>query len=97
MNIFQRIGDYWERRRIIRYTEFKIWMEALEAERKELDKKYDGLRSLHDKHFSEALAIPQTIAKELALIKARIDRLELLTGLKRDPEAVHVKGAPKIA
>ena len=45
----------------------------------------------------ESRDVPQIIAKEFALLNARIDRLELLTGLKREPEAARVPGAARIA
>lgn len=41
--------------------------------------------------------IPATLAKDLAIIRQRLDKLELLTGLKRDPGPVPVPGASRIS
>ena len=47
--------------------------------------------------FKKAQQIPTALAKEVALIKARIDRIELLVGLKREPVPTQVKDAPRIS
>ena len=44
----------------------------------------------------DSQAVPQIINKEIVLLKARVDRLELLTGLKREPTPTHVEGAARI-
>lgn len=53
-----------------------------------------GLQALNKK--LEENKIPDALAKEWASIKIRLDRLELLTGLKREPAAVPVNGAARI-
>jgi hypothetical protein len=40
---------------------------------------------------------PSAEMKELALLKARMDRVELVVGLKRDPIALVVPGEARIA
>jgi hypothetical protein len=47
--------------------------------------------------FKDSQRVPSAEIKEIALIKARLDRLELLTGLKRDPQPAQVPGAAKIS
>lgn len=44
----------------------------------------------------KASALPELV-KEMAIIKQQMDRLELYVGLKREPQATHVQGAPKIS
>ena len=46
---------------------------------------------------SKSQVVPQIINKEFVLLKARLDRLELLTELKRESEPAHVFGAAKIS
>ena len=40
---------------------------------------------------------PPVDAKEIALLKVRMDRLELYTGLKREPVAVTLPGEARIS
>jgi hypothetical protein len=41
--------------------------------------------------------IPPQIARDMAILKQQMDRMELYVGLKREPQATHVQGAPKIS
>jgi hypothetical protein len=41
--------------------------------------------------------VPTTTAKELSMLKVRLDRIELLVGLKRDPVLTQLPNAPKIS
>lgn len=45
----------------------------------------------------EANQVPQTVAKEFALTKIRLDKLELYVGLKRDPQPERIPDAPRIS
>jgi hypothetical protein len=99
MNWLIRLGDWWERRRVVRKPEIVIAYETLklQAERynakiKELENKWANmLREIKDSQ-----TIPQTIAKEFALLNARMNAMELFVGLKREPGPVHVQGEARI-
>ena len=41
--------------------------------------------------------VTQTILKEIMLLKARLDQLELYVGLKREPKPEHIPGSAKIS
>jgi hypothetical protein len=45
----------------------------------------------------QKLSKPSGIEKEVALLKIRMDRLELYTGLKREPVAVTLPGEARIS
>ena len=95
MNVFFALGDWWESRRVLRKSDletvqlnYKNQGELTADLFRQMQAKIDALKDSNH--------IPQTIAKEFALLNARLDRLELLTGLKREAEPTHVKGAPRI-
>lgn len=93
MNWLIKLGQWWENRRAIRkpdLEEFKIMLLSMHKGFKErIEEKVDSIK--------ESNQIPQTIVKELALLKIRLDQMELYTGLKRDPKPEHVKGMAKIS
>lgn len=95
MNIFYKMGAWWDKREPMRRQHMDLAYETLKLQAEHFNAKIAELKNemgaIH-----ESQAIPQTIAKEFALIKARLDRLELLTGLKREPTAVHVEDTPRI-
>lgn len=45
----------------------------------------------------EERQIPAPILKEIALLKMRLDQMELYVGLKREAKPEHVPGAAKIS
>lgn len=85
MNVFVRFGQWLENRKVVRMPEFSTYQAAVEV----LRRKIDVLESEKQ--------IPATLAKDLAIIRARLDRVELTLGFKRDPVAVKVPGAPSIS
>jgi hypothetical protein len=95
MNWLIRLGQWWEKRKSVRRPELELAYETLNLQANHFNAQVTGLKN-EIKEIKDTQQIPQTIAKELALIKARLDRLELLTGLKREPQAVSVKDAPRI-
>jgi hypothetical protein len=59
-----------------------------------------ALKQAVDARFEEILARinkPSGIEREVALLKVRMDRLELYTGLKREPVAVTLPGEARIS
>lgn len=100
MNWFIRFGQWWEKRRVIRAPELKLWVDACNAQGHEIEKTIETVISNFDvriQSLQEATQIPPAISKEFLLIRARLDRLELLTGLKREPQPIQVPGGPKIS
>lgn len=60
---------------------------------------FEGRRVVRKPEFDEAIArlqVPSALVKDLAITKARLDRIELLVGLKREPAPITIKDAPKI-
>jgi hypothetical protein len=45
----------------------------------------------------KSLEVPNAFAKELMLMRLRLERIELLVGLKREPVVVQVPDAPRIS
>ena len=41
--------------------------------------------------------VPPQIAKDIAILKQQMDQIQLYIGLKREPQATHVQGGPKIS
>jgi hypothetical protein len=82
MNWIIRFGQWWEGRRVIRAPEYLSDLSALTHKINELEEKNK---------------LPTEIAKEFMLIRARLDRVELTVGLKREPVPQHVPGTPKIS
>lgn len=52
---------------------------------------------IRKKDLENSMQIPQTIAKEIALLKIRLDQMELYVGLKREPRPEHIPGIAKIS
>lgn len=89
MNWLIRLGQWWEGRRIVRKPD-------LEAAKDELRKIFHAWQAEWPK-LEQRIALSPTAIKELALINARINQLELYVGLKREPKPEHVPGAAKIS
>jgi hypothetical protein len=81
VNIFTRLGLWWDDR-AIKKSEFNRWADGLVQE-------LEVIRAEKQ--------IPPQIVKDMAILKQQMDRMELYVGLKREPQATHVQGAPKIS
>jgi hypothetical protein len=81
MNLFIKFGHWLESRSRVSMEEF--------------DGRIGGVWDEINKIKDEIKLSPST-AKEFAIINARLNRLELLVGLKREPEAVKVPDTPRI-
>jgi hypothetical protein len=77
------------------------WWLDRNAKKSELDRLEVHMQQYED-HFSRVeklesqMQIPPQIAKDMAILKQQMDRLELYVGLKREPQAMHVQGTAKI-
>jgi len=89
VNWLIRVGQWWEARRPMRKHDFEVMELAIGMQVQSFKEEMGKLKSSNQ--------IPQTIAKEFALLNARLDRLELYVGLKRDPEAVRVPDSARIS
>lgn len=93
MNWMVKLGNLWEDRRSVPRAEFLRRFSVFEGEIASRIYKLDQtVATLEAKE-----QIPSGVAKELALLKARQDRLELYVGLKREPKPVPVNGASQIS
>ena len=91
-----RFGMWLDRRRVLRATD----LDTINENHARLSSNTLTLIKSLEKKIEDAQAaqqVPQAIAKEFALLKVRLDRLELLVGLKREPAAAEVPGAARIA
>lgn len=89
MNWLIRLGQWWEHRRAIRLDDLKYQWDQTVKICKALNDDMEALKS--------SSQIPAIVSKELATINARLNRIELLVGLKRDPQPISVNGAAKIS
>ena len=88
MNLFIRFGEWLEgRKKISRRAVIEIY-ENLSKRDDEIEKRISMLPKQED--------LNQKTLKEFALINVRLNRIELLVGLKREPEAVKVPHTPRI-
>lgn len=102
MNWMVRLGNWWEDRRSVPRAEFLRRFNALEGDvasqmTRFCDKESFSSAMIRIEKLDEGQQVPTGVAKEIALIKARQDRLELYVGLKREPQPVPVKGAAQIS
>jgi hypothetical protein len=104
VNLFVRFGNWLEARRVVRWPDLEAQYKALRLhdtnEMKTLEDliiaSNEGLNKRITELQASAPVIPQQVAKEMALLKVRLERLELYVGLKRDPKPEPVPGAAKI-
>lgn len=107
MNWLMRLGQWLENRRVLRKPDYDRLSQICHQAFKDqfLDVANEFLRiDKNQKELEERTVqlkdsnqIPSTIAKELALLKVRLDQTELYVGLKREPKPEHVPGAAKIS
>lgn len=84
MNWIVRLGEWVESRKKVSQIDFKAQNQAL----------WKGFEELKEK---VAHSNPELL-KEIKLLNLRLNRMELFVGLKREePQAVEVKGAPRIS
>jgi hypothetical protein len=99
MNWMIRLGQWWENRRKAYQHDFDIVAKVVgdhsdqilwsSAKIGELEK---AVMKLQDE-----MKLPSSTAKELSLIKIRLDKMELYVGLKREPTAVTLPGEARIS
>ena len=99
MNIFTRFGNWMDERRVLRKPDLEtirdnvLRQAAISVELiKRANERIDILKKDIESQNLSALA-----QKEFALINARLNRIELLTGLKREPQSEKVPGATRIS
>lgn len=87
MNWLIKLGQWIESRRIIRTPEFDAKLKFVMGEiLNEVDKKI----------LASTPKTPPTIVKDMTLLEVRLNRIELLVGLKRDPAPQEVPGSARI-
>ena len=102
MNIFTRFGNWLESKRALRKHDLDDIALEFTSLRESVKENYErqGAASLELirrlREDMEKIAVPQTVTKEMALTNIRLNRIELLVGLKRDPEAIKVPDTPRI-
>lgn len=82
MNWIIRLGQWWERRRVVRWPESTVVLS-------DISKRLDVAEAERQ--------IPPQVVRDMAILKQQMDRLELYVGLKREPSATHVAGTAKIS
>lgn len=96
MNWLIRLGHWWENRRAIRKPDYDELVNRIEELRKthyeHMENVLNGLHALEAQD-----KVPPQIVRDMAILKQQMDRMELYVGLKREPQATHVQGAPKIS
>lgn len=104
MNWIIRAGQWWEKYRPVRRGMYdrdvihffdQIADKATISDMAGVFTRLDVIENKMDVIESDLKSPPA--AKELALLKMRLDRMELYVGLKRDPVGVNLKNAPKIS
>jgi hypothetical protein len=109
MNWIVRLGLWWEDSNV-KKSEFdkalKVHSESHGFYEDHLSRHDVDLKFLQDRtqtletgleSIKETQKAPSAALKEIALLKARMDRLELYTGLKREPVAVTLPGEARIS
>ena len=89
MNWIIRLGQWFGARKSAKVTDLAILFETMLAQEKRIDAQIAELKN--------SQTLPQQVAKEFALLNVRLNLIELYIGLKREPKAEHVAGAPKIS
>lgn len=99
MNWLIRFGQWCENRRVVRKPELRTLEIANQGIRERMATQAKRIQEIYDllDPLTKSLAISPTTLKELALINARLNQLELYVGLKREPKPEHVPGAAKIS
>lgn len=82
MNMFTRFGNWLEFRRIVRWPELSMLEKSIAM-------RFDVLEAEKQ--------VPSGASKEINLLKARLDRIELLVGLKREPVLQQLPDTPRIS
>lgn len=94
MNWLIKLGQWWENRQVLRKTDLELIQEEYKRRSGLIDELWRNLDNRTT--VLETAKISDSLIKELALIKVRLDRLELLTGLKREVAPSHVNGTARI-
>lgn len=99
MNWIMRLGQWWEERRIVRKPELDILEGCIKLQGDWIKTAQENFTLIVEKlRFLETHnKLPENIAKDLALLNVRLNRLELYVGLKRDAAPIEVPGSAKIS
>lgn len=89
MNMFSKFGFWLECRRVLRQPDLDHIALEFTSLKNEVENKINLLPKNED--------MTQKTLKEFALINVRLNRLELLVGLKREPEALKVPDTARIS
>lgn len=97
MNIFVRFGQWLESRRVVRrpelINELREWNGRIVCACSEsAGRLIERIVKLESEK-----QIPATLAKDLSIIRQRLDKMELYVGLKREQGPVSVPGASRIS
>jgi hypothetical protein len=107
VNIFVRFGEWLEERRVLRQPDAKRFLETWTMIEKSLINRVNEYQNYNvgrfeemKRHFEVLEAekqIPSSASKEIQLLRSRLDRVELLVGLKREPVITNLPDAPRIS
>lgn len=93
MNWILRLGQWIEYRKVMRKPEIEKFFSEIRSEIESMD----AMIKVELNNMRSDQKVPAGVARELALLNARLNQLELFVGLKRDPKPSHVPGAAKIS
>lgn len=97
MNVFIRIGNWWESRRVLRKPDLEWIGLSMKAQTETVAGIIKGLENKIEVIEAEK-QIPSTTLKEFNMLKVRLERIELLVGLRREQSQPTVtNGMPKIS
>lgn len=74
----------------------RVWNETIDKIYARLNMSYNDLEKRMIDLMANQPDIPQRVIKEFALLNARMDRIELYVGLKRDPQPQQVPDTARI-
>lgn len=93
MNVFYRLGAWWESRRKVLWDEHIEDIDKIESLIKKQDTKIKAL----ELGIKESQTIPASIGNEIKALRARVDQMELYVGLRREKKPETVPGAARIS
>lgn len=83
MNIFTRLGLWWDKPNV--HQRLDTHLKTLEA------------IIMRIEYLEAEKQVPSTTSKEMNMLKIRLDRIELLVGLKREPVITNLPDAARIS
>lgn len=104
MNWIIRFGQWWEKRRALRRKDFEILNSTIVTMTQLLERNITSANAQVFKNVLDRLEVleaekqvPSTTLKEFNMLKVRLERIELLVGLKREPVITNLPDAPRIS